>query len=168
MKWMQERDLLIAQTLAFVQSVTGKTPDAEPTAAEPRVVEAIVAGPMVAEPMVAGPTLAKPIALLKIEISEAAEPPRAAAPLPDVTPVPVEAPPAARAAEEVPSERSMPTPLPRLDLREDFQAEIRARVANFRAHQERCTREREAYCNATMAKVHAVLREGEQPTQRGK
>jgi hypothetical protein len=168
MKWMQERDLLIAQTLAFVQSVTGKTPDAEPTAAEPTVVEPIVAEPMVVEPMVARPTVAKPIALLKIEISEAAEPSRAAAPLPEVTPLPAETPPAARAAEEILPERSIPTPLPRLDLRDDFQAEIRARVANFRAHQERCTREREAYCNATMAKVHAVLREGEQPTQRSK
>ena len=36
--------------------------------------------------------------------------------------------------------------------------EIRARVANFRAHQERFHREREAYCSATMAKVHASLR----------
>ena len=29
MKWMRERDLLIAQTMAFVQSVTGRKPDAE-------------------------------------------------------------------------------------------------------------------------------------------
>jgi hypothetical protein len=29
MKWMRERDHLIAQTMAFVQSVTGKRPDAE-------------------------------------------------------------------------------------------------------------------------------------------
>ncbi|MFO1110999.1 MAG: hypothetical protein U1E61_17615 [Bradyrhizobium sp.] len=29
MKWMRERDLLIAQTMAFVQSVTGKQPEAE-------------------------------------------------------------------------------------------------------------------------------------------
>ena len=29
MKWMKERDLLIAQTMAFVQSVTGKKPDAD-------------------------------------------------------------------------------------------------------------------------------------------
>jgi hypothetical protein len=29
MKWMQERDLLIAQTMAFVQSVTGRKPDAD-------------------------------------------------------------------------------------------------------------------------------------------
>ena len=27
MSWKRERDLLIAQTMAFVQSVTGKTPD---------------------------------------------------------------------------------------------------------------------------------------------
>jgi hypothetical protein len=53
----------------------------------------------------------------------------------------------------------------RPDLQEDFQAEIRARVANFRAHQGRFNREREAYCSATMAKVHAALREGEQPTR---
>ena len=35
MKWMKERDLLIAQTMAFVQSVTGKTPEAEKTVAAP-------------------------------------------------------------------------------------------------------------------------------------
>ena len=28
MKWMRERDLLIAQTMAFVQSVTGRNPEA--------------------------------------------------------------------------------------------------------------------------------------------
>ena len=33
MKWMRERDLLIAQTMAFVQSVTGKKPDADKPAA---------------------------------------------------------------------------------------------------------------------------------------
>ena len=32
MKWMKERDLLIAQTMAFVQSVTGKKPDIETAA----------------------------------------------------------------------------------------------------------------------------------------
>lgn len=29
MKWMRERDLLIAQTMAFVESVTGRKPDAD-------------------------------------------------------------------------------------------------------------------------------------------
>ena len=35
MKWMRERDLLIAQTMAFVQSVTGKTPETEKTVSAP-------------------------------------------------------------------------------------------------------------------------------------
>jgi hypothetical protein len=61
----------------------------------------------------------------------------------------------------MPREISRPAPLARPDLQEDFQSEIRARVANFRAHQERFNREREAYCTATMAKVHAALKQGE-------
>ena len=62
---------------------------------------------------------------------------------------------------ETPREIPRPVPVARPDLREDFQSEIKARVANFRAHQERFNREREAYCTATMAKVHAALKEGE-------
>ena len=60
---------------------------------------------------------------------------------------------------------------PRADLRSGFQSEqseIKARVANFRAHQERFNREREAYCSATMAKVHATLRESATPPRLGK
>ena len=142
MKWMKERDLLIAQTMAFVQSVTGKMPEAEKT-------------------------IAAPVALPAVEIFE---PARAAAPLP-VMPLPAvetvlaETTPAVATPMDMPRALSRPAPLARLDLRDDFrvdfQAEIRARVANFRAHQERFSREREAYCSATMAKVHASLREGE-------
>jgi hypothetical protein len=62
---------------------------------------------------------------------------------------------------ETAREISRPVPFARPDLREDFQSEIRARIASFRAHQERFNREREAYCTATMAKVHAALKEGE-------
>jgi hypothetical protein len=167
MKWMKERDLLIAQTMAFVQSVTGKPPEAEkkPEAAK---------------------TVATSVALLSIETSETT---RAAAALADIVSLLAEAPPATQAPrdisrevsrdisrevsrdvsrEEMPREISRPAPLAHLDLREDFQSEIRARVANFRAHQERFNREREAYCSATMAKVHASLREGEPPTRPGK
>ena len=156
MKWMKERDLLIAQTMAFVQSVTGKTPETAKT------VDASMA-------------------VLAIETSEVARP--AALALPDISPPWVETPPAAAQAPaimqtpvieepavEVPVEtpRPLPSPAPfsRLDLRDDFQSEIRARVANFRAHQERFSREREAYCAATMAKVHAVLKEGALPPPR--
>jgi hypothetical protein len=153
MKWMRERDLLIAQTMAFVQSVTGKMPEAEKT-------------------------ITTSVALLSIETSETA---RAVAALPDIESLLAKTPPAAQAPrevsrevsrdvsrEETPREISKPAPLAHLDLREDFQAEIRARVANFRAHQERFNREREAYCSATMAKVHASLRESEQPPRPGK
>jgi hypothetical protein len=62
---------------------------------------------------------------------------------------------------ETPRARPSPVPVARLDLREDFQSEIKARIASFRAHQERFNREREAYCTATMAKVHATLKQGE-------
>ncbi|MBT1511928.1 hypothetical protein KIP88_15575 [Bradyrhizobium sp. SRL28] len=153
MKWMRERDLLIAQTMAFVQSVTGKTPEAEKTVAEKTVTASV--------------------ALLSVETSETirSETIRAATLLPAIKSLLAETPPAAQAPKdvpieastEVPREISRPAPPARLDLREDFQSEIRARVANFRAHQERFNREREAYCSATMAKVHASLKEGEQP-----
>ena len=151
MKWMRERDLLIAQTMAFVQSVTGKTPEAEKT-------------------------VTTSVALLSVETSETIRTATALsdAALSDIASLLAETPPAAQAPrdasrevsrEEIPREISRPVPLARLDLREDFQSEIRARVANFRAHQERFNREREAYCSATMAKVHAALKEGEPPTR---
>jgi hypothetical protein len=156
MKWMRERDLLIAQTMAFVQSVTGKMPEAEKT--------------------VTTSTVTTSVALLSVERSEAIRPaaalPGAALPgatLSDIRSLLAETPPAAQAPSEISREVSRaemlreiskPAPLAQLDLREDFQAEIRVRVANFRAHQERFNREREAYCSATMAKVHASLREG--------
>jgi hypothetical protein len=56
----------------------------------------------------------------------------------------------------------------RIDLRDDFQSEIRTRVANFRAHQERFSREREAYCSATLAKVRAALGEPSDTARLGK
>ena len=152
MKWMKERDLLIAQTMAFVQSVTGKTPEAEKT-------------------------VTASVALLSVETSETT---RTAAALADIESLLAETPPAAQAPREVsrepssevsrekPREISRPAPLALPDLQGDFQSEIRARVANFRAHQERFNREREAYCSATMAKVHAALREGEPPTRPAK
>ena len=126
MKWMRERDLLIAQTMAFVQSVTGKTPEAEKTIARP--VTALPAGIAATAP-----------------------------PLPDI---------AALLAEGIAVEPSRPPQIARTDLRNDIQSEIKARVANFRAHQEKFHRERDAYCSATMAKVHAALRDGTGPSPR--
>jgi hypothetical protein len=134
MKWMRERDLLIAQTMAFVQSVTGKTPEAEKT-------------------------ITPPVALPPVETSETAT-----APMPDIEALWAMSGAVAPAQNEI----SRPAPMPHPSLPDDFQSEIKARVANFRAHQERFNREREAYCSATMAKVHAALREGTPPQRPSK
>jgi hypothetical protein len=123
MKWMRERDALIAQTMAFVQSVTGKRPDL---------------GQLVPE------SAGTPVA-----------PVAAAVAIPNIE--------ALLADTSVTSEAPKPAQIARPDIRGDFQSEIRARVANFRAHQERFSREREAFGSATMAKVHASLREGSLP-----
>jgi hypothetical protein len=149
MKWMKERDLLIAQTMAFVQSVTGKTPEAEKT-------------------------VSASVSLLSVEAYESTRPATALsdAALSDIASLLAKTPPAAQAPTAthaptlevfVETPRAIPSPVGvvRPDLREDFQSEIKARVASFRAHQERFNREREAYCTATMAKVHAALKQGE-------
>jgi hypothetical protein len=148
MKWMKERDLLIAQTMAFVQSVTGKKPGADllSPATETTVLATVTT------------------AVVNVE-AVLAEPP----PIPIVVPPkPIQTEPIqTKPIQAKPAEATLPQTKPRqiagLDLPGDFQSEIRARVASFRAHQERFTREREEYCRATMAKVHATLNEGTEP-----
>src|SRR5882672_10260900 len=136
MKWMKERDLLIAQTMAFVQSVTGRKPDADKLFANPT---ALTAGDA-SKPSGSKPAGAPASFIPDLETL-----------LADTTVAPPK-----------------PAQVARPDTRVDFQSEIRARVANFRAHQERFHREREAYCSATMAKVHAALREVSVPPRLGK
>jgi hypothetical protein len=154
MKWMKERDLLIAQTMAFVQSVTGKTPEAEKT------VRALVTPLSVETSETTRPAAALSDATLS----------RIASLLAETLPAPqaptVAQPPTVEVSGETAREIPRPVPFARPDLREDFQSEIRARIGSFRAHQERFNREREAYCTATMAKVHATLKQGELPPPR--
>ena len=116
MKWMRERDLLIAQTMAFVQSVTGKKPDDE-----------------------------KPVAF-------SAAPSDLPAPaMPDIE---------AMLAEAIANpEPPKPLQISRPALRSEYQTEIQARVASFRAHQQRFLKERDDYCSTTMAKVQATLKD---------
>lgn len=128
MKWMRERDLLIAQTMAFVQSVTGKRPDADKFGANPALFASLEAPAPVDAPNPVAGSMPDIEAMLAETIAAAVEPPK-------------------------------PALIARPEMKVDFQSEIRARVANFRAHQERFNREREAYCSATMAKVQASLRE---------
>ena len=138
MKWMRERDLLIAQTMAFVQSVTGKKPEAEKT------VAASVTRHLVRDLDTARSAMPDIEALM----AEALDLPKAAS---------------RETSGEAPKQTTrVVQTIARADLRSGFQSEIseiKARVANFRAHQQRFNQEREAYCSATMAKVHATLRE---------
>jgi hypothetical protein len=134
MKWMRERDLLIAQTMEFVQSVTGKRPDAEMAGARPEAPQPF----------------------------EAPKSNLAAAPMPDI---------AALLADTTFAAPPKPAAIARIDLKGEFQSEqseIKARVANFRAHQERFNREREAYGSSTMAKVRASLQQHAAPPRPGK
>ena len=137
MKWMKERDLLIAQTMAFVQSVTGKTPDAGQFSANRA-------------------TFASPEAPAPVEAPKSTP---AAVTMPDIE---------AMLAETIVAQPPKPAPIARPEARVDFQSEIRARVANFRAHQERFNRERQAYCSDTLAKVQASLRDDPVPPRLGK
>ncbi len=173
MKWMKERDLLIAQTMAFVQSVTGKppesirTPDAGKTLEAGKTIES-PATPLFVETFESArpAALALPdLALAFVQTASPSAKASAVAPAAEVEARMVQA-PIVEVSAEAPREILSPIAFSRPDLREDFQSEIRARVASFRAHQERFNREREAYCAATMAKVHATLKESELPPPR--
>ena len=107
MKWMRERDLLIAQTMAFVQSVTGKAPAVD-------------------KPVVTSGAFEPVDARMP---SDAPAPIFVAAPTSDIKPGLADLTPA--------TELPKLAPMARIDLRDDFRSEIRTRVANFRAHQEK-------------------------------
>jgi hypothetical protein len=120
MGWKQERDLLIAQTLAFVQSMTGKTEDAARSAlAQRHAAPDVETGP------------ADPVQIRAAEIIHApAAPPR---------------------------EIQVEVPMPRAVVSHDIRSEMQARVASFRAHQQRFDREREEYCAATLVKLRTAI-----------
>ena len=135
MGWKQERDSLIAQTLAFVQSVAGKKEDAS----RPR-------------------RTAVDLDELEASLERFAPPPletvRAAAP---VKPV-IEA--AAPVEPAKPVEPPASTLTRRPIVHSEMQEEIRSRIASFRAHQERFNREREEYFSATLARLKAAAKDG--------
>ena len=162
MKWMKERDLLIAQTMAFVQSVTGKAPDAGRTVTAPAVLPSVATF----EPSAHEHTAHEPAALTLPDVAPFSDQARSVPEAPAIVRAPVMGDAAVEAPMETPRQELRLAPLTRPDLLEDFQSEIRARVANFRAHQERFNREREAYCTATMAKVHATLKQSDLPPLR--
>jgi hypothetical protein len=129
MSWKKERDSLIAQTMAFVQSVTGRPQETG------RLDGGFAAAPR-----------AVPVLPILDELD--AEPaPKALWPLEPVK------------VAELPLPPSKPAPVPRPIVPSEMANEIRVRVAGFRAHQERFNREREEYFSKTLARLKASLDE---------
>jgi hypothetical protein len=130
MKWIKERDALIAQTKAFVQSVTGRRPE---ETIDPPVValSRIESVPTEAAVFIEGPIPADPLAAYEsVERTER------------INVAPLTAPPA--------------RVLPQSDVR----MEIQSRVAAFQAHQHRFHREREAYFKSVLVKVRSAIENG--------
>jgi hypothetical protein len=153
MSWKRERDGLIAQTLAFVQSVTGRRDGTvEPIAPLPSETEARD------RPSVG------PAALLAVETALGAAAPSVVSQSvvssvnPKVAPQGFEPP---KVAAESPS-----APLRRPIVQSEMASEIRARVASFRAHQERFSREREEYFAATLSRLRAAIKDAPPPPPR--
>jgi hypothetical protein len=182
MSWKREREGLIAQTLAFVQSVTGKGSD--------RLAgEAIQ--PLTSETETSARPAVGAAALLAVETALGAPPPnvaRSATPsAPAATPKvalqrfeppsherpsherpSLERPSLERPSLEGPSLEGPSPPAPALIMQRpipqsEMASEIRARIASFRAHQERFNREREEYFAATLARLRASLRDAPPP-----
>jgi hypothetical protein len=130
MSWKKERDALIAQTMAFVQSVTGGKD--ENGRLDTGFAPASPGRPGLPEPIVNGHQAAiSPVTESVIRIAE--PPPHP--PAPTLRPI-------------VPGEMT---------------SEIRARIATFRAHQERFNREREEYFSTTLARLRAAIRDNPLP-----
>jgi hypothetical protein len=115
MKWIKERDALIAQTMAFVQSVSG----GKETVGQfgPGAHRAAAARPQ---------SEAEPVAPVPMKVLEIPGPPKNI--------------PFSRQFDQV-----------------DVKTEIAARIAGFRAHQERFNRERHEYFSATLARLRASI-----------
>jgi hypothetical protein len=167
MKWQKERDDLIAQTKAFVQSVTGRTPQAVLGSVfnKPAPVEnpfedpfAVLALAPISPPPLpleqdaaAIATEAKPVETKPAE-AKSAEAKSAEAKSAEVRA------PEARPAEATPIEQELPAA--KAPASGDIRKEIQARVAAFQAHQHRFHRERDAYFNSVLTKARSAIEDG--------
>jgi hypothetical protein len=129
MKWIKERDLFIAQTMAFVQSVTGKKPAAEARVAPRDVLfQSLLAK---SAPLDETAAEDRPVGTFKVE---------------GLQPGTVQA--GTLKIETAQVSHSSP-------VVSDVRQEIRGRVAAFRAHQELFHRERDEYYNSVLTRVRA-------------
>ncbi len=129
MSWKKERDALIAQTMAFVQSVTGQKEEAN------RLNGGFAPVPAAEMPV-----------LQELDLALKATP----RPVAPIEPVRI-------------AERPVMAPAVRPFAPGDMASEIRARVASFRAHQERFNREREQYFSATLERLRAAIKDPNSP-----
>ena len=74
MKWVKERDLLIAQTLAFVQSVTGKKPETDAPDVSFSSEVKFESLPVLESASLESPVLKSPVADLAVEAAAIATP----------------------------------------------------------------------------------------------
>jgi hypothetical protein len=141
MKWMKERDLLIAQTMAFVQSVTGKKATAEARAAliESTPIESTLSESTLVDEIEG---LARPVETSQIETSQIKT---LQIKTLQIKTLPIETLPIET------GQIARPSPVRVSDVRQ----EIHGRVAAFRAHQELFHRERDEYYNSVLTKVRA-------------
>jgi hypothetical protein len=147
MKWLKERDELIAQTEAFVKSVTARRPQAaaSPVPAQSAPIE----NPF--SHVAARPTFS----------SRAPTPPPGPLSLPNPVPVEDLAPP--QPIEHVEQFAALPRAEPppiKAFARGEVRQEIQNRVAAFQANQHRFQREREAYYNAVLTKARLTAHDG--------
>ncbi|WP_407155214.1 hypothetical protein [Bradyrhizobium sp. STM 3557] len=155
MSWREERDALIAQTLAFVQSVTGKPTDFSQLAPASAVASAVPPVPELSAEIAAAPSPhnAEPEASAA-GVAESLTPPATGTTAPDQ---PEAAPPESITGHPFTSIASQ------LGLQRDMQAEIRARIASFRANQERFNRERQEYFSSTLERLRASMNDVRNP-----
>ena len=135
MKWIKERDLLIAQTMAFVQSVAGKkaTAEAREVAREVRI---------------------EPTRVESAQHDEIAQVERLSETTPIKTPR-IEALKTEALKIEAPKIEAVQITRPSPVRVSDVRQEIRGRVAAFRAHQELFHRERDEYYNSVVTRLRA-------------
>jgi hypothetical protein len=136
MTWTEERDALIAQTKAFVEQIARRSVDVGRSGAR----------------------------------SDARPVPRDTV-IPPREPPPPQAPPSTirdwvrGKADETAALPSITSVTGKFD-QVSMSSEIRARIAAFRAHQERFNRERHDYFNATLARLRAEINELPAPVRR--
>jgi hypothetical protein len=135
--WKKDLDALVTETLAFAASVNErKLAQAKPV--DPQVADAIVSEGYGKDKIVQAdpPVMATLDAVLADESRAPSSLPEAPSPLPEPT--------------------TWPPRLPPMTVPPSDRDEVKQRLANFKAHQQRVQAERESYYSQTMTRTRAL------------